>query len=104
MDPQEPDDAKIDIADDVRELAGVFLAARHADLARLDAALAAGDFDTIRAVGHAFRGSSAPFGFPEAGRIGALIEEAAARADRDAVEALAPALRSSIPDDGSRRA
>jgi HPt (histidine-containing phosphotransfer) domain-containing protein len=87
--------------EDVRELAGLFLASRRADLARLDAALAAGDFGAIAAVGHAFRGSSAPFGFPEAGRIGADLEAAAARGDRDAVEALVPRLRASLPDSGT---
>lgn len=86
-----------DLSEEVRQLAGLYLEARRADLARLDAALAAGDYATIRAVGHAFKGSSAPFGFPEAGRIGAELEEAAARGDRAAVEALAARLRSSIP-------
>lgn len=89
-----PDD---DLADDIRALAGVFLEARRADLARLDAALAAGDLEAVRAVGHAFKGSSAPFGFPEAGRIGAALEEAAARGDREAVDRLAPQLRASLP-------
>lgn len=95
-----PDDPNTDIADDVRELAGLYLEARRADLARLEAALAAGDFATIRAVGHAFRGSSAPFGFPEAGRIGGELEAAAERGDREAVDRLAPALRDALPATG----
>jgi len=89
-----PDD---DLADDIRALAGVFLEARRADLARLDAALATDDLDTVRAVGHAFKGSCAPFGFPEAGTIGAALEEAAARGDREAVDHLVPRLRASLP-------
>lgn len=89
-----PDD---DLADDIRALAGVFLEARRADLARLDAALATDDLDTVRAVGHAFKGSCAPFGFPEAGTIGAALEEAAARGDRGAVDRLAARLRASLP-------
>jgi HPt (histidine-containing phosphotransfer) domain-containing protein len=89
-----PDD---DLAADIRALAGLFLDARRADLARLDAALAAGDLDGVRAVGHAFKGSSAPFGFPEAGRIGAALEEAAAAGDREAVDRLVPQLRASLP-------
>ena len=98
MNPTKPDEPP-DFSDAVRELAGLYLEARRADLARLDAALAADDFAAIRAVGHAFRGSSAPFGFPEAGRIGAELEEAAARADREAVAVLVPRLRASIPGD-----
>jgi HPt (histidine-containing phosphotransfer) domain-containing protein len=82
--------------DDVRALLGLFLEARRADLARLDAALAAGDFAAIRAVGHTFKGSCEPFGFAEAGRIGAALEEAAGRADREAVDGLAARLRASI--------
>ena len=99
-DPRQPDEARIDIADDVRELAGLFLAARRADLARLDEALAAGDLATVRAVGHVFHGSAAPFGFPEAGRIGARLEEAAARGDLGAARALAPLLHASLPGPG----
>ena len=95
-----PDDPRIDISDDIRELAGLFLQTRRADLARLDAALAAGDLGTIRAVGHAFKGSSAPFGFPEAGRLGAELEDAASRGDREAVEALVPRLKAALPPDG----
>jgi len=48
-------------------------------------------------VGHAFKGSCAPFGFPEAGTIGAALEEAAARGDREAVDHLVPRLRASLP-------
>lgn len=95
-----PGDEKTDFEDDVRELAGLYLEARRADLARLDAALAANDLATVRAVGHAFRGSSAPFGFPEAGRLGAELEDAAARGDRAAVDRLVPLLRASLPAAG----
>lgn len=100
----ERDEPANDISEDVRELLGLYLEARRADLTRLDAALAAGDFEAIRAVGHAFKGSSATFGFPEAGRIGAQLEKAGEHADREAVDALVPLLRASIPgsDAGSR--
>jgi HPt (histidine-containing phosphotransfer) domain-containing protein len=90
-------DGKTGFEDDVRELAGLYFEARRADLARLDAALAANDLAAVRAVGHAFRGSSAPFGFPEAGRLGAELEEAAARGDRAAVDRLVPLLRAALP-------
>lgn len=89
-----------DISDDIRELTGLYLSTRRTDLARLDAALAAGDLAVIRAVGHAFKGSSAPFGFPEAGRLGAELEEAAMRADREAIAAIAPLLKAALPPEG----
>jgi len=95
-----PDEAPIDFSGEMRALLDLFLATRRADLARLDGALAAGDFAAIRAIGHAFRGSSASYGFPEAGRIGAQLEEAAGRADRGAVEALVEGLKAAIPDTG----
>lgn len=98
-----PGDGKSDFDDDVRELAGLYLEARRADLARLDAALAANDLEAARAVGHAFRGSSAPFGFPEAGRLGAELEDAAARGDRATVDRLVPLLHAALPAAGPGR-
>ncbi len=96
----DPDAPPGDIADDIRELAGLYLSTRRGDLARLDAALAAGDLAVIRSVGHAFKGSSAPFGFPEAGRLGAELEEAATRGDREAIAAIVPLLKAALPPDG----
>lgn len=95
-----PDDPRGDISDDIRELAGLYLSTRRADLVRLDAALAAGDLAVVRSVGHAFKGSSAPFGFPEAGRLGAELEEAATRGDREAIAAIVPLLKAALPPDG----
>lgn len=97
MNRPDPDD----ITADARELAGLFIEARRADLARLGEALAASDFATVAAVGHAFKGSAAAFGFPEAGRIGAQLEEAASRGDIAAANALAERLRASIPASGA---
>lgn len=97
MIPPKRDDTPIDFSGEMQELLALYLTTRRADLARLDDALAVGDLATIRAIGHAFRGSSASYGFPEAGRIGAELEEAAGREDRKTVEALVPRLRASIP-------
>jgi HPt (histidine-containing phosphotransfer) domain-containing protein len=96
MTPLKPDEPPPDISAEARELVWLFLDSRRADLARLDAALAAGDFETVRAVGHIFRGSSDTFGFPEAGRIGTELEDAAIRGDLAAVRALATRLRASL--------
>jgi HPt (histidine-containing phosphotransfer) domain-containing protein len=96
MTPPVPDPAPGDLSDDIRELTGLYLSTRRADLARLDAALAAGDLAVIRAVGHAFKGSSAPFGFVEAGRLGAEPEEAAVRRPR-AVARSFPSSRRRCP-------
>jgi HPt (histidine-containing phosphotransfer) domain-containing protein len=98
MTPLKPDEPPPGISAEARELMGLFLDSRRADLARLDAALSAGDFETIRAVGHIFRGSSDIFGFPEAGRIGTQLEEAAEQRDLATVRVLASRLRASIAD------
>ena len=78
--------------EEARELRGMFVSARQADLARLESALAAGDFATVRAGGHVFRGSGGTFGYPEASRLGAELEDAAGRADGPSARALADAL------------
>ncbi|MDH5263965.1 MAG: Hpt domain-containing protein [Betaproteobacteria bacterium] len=100
MTPLKPDEPP-DISAEARELVGLFLATRRADLARLDAALATGDLETIRAVGHIFRGSSDAFGFPEAGQLGTQLEEAAARGDLEDARGLALLLHAALAAPGS---
>ncbi|MBK8323667.1 MAG: Hpt domain-containing protein [Betaproteobacteria bacterium] len=87
-----PDADRAAFEEEARELRQMFVSARQADLARLGVAIAAGDFATVHAVGHVFRGSGATFGFPEASRLGVQLEEAAGRADGPSVRALADAL------------
>jgi HPt (histidine-containing phosphotransfer) domain-containing protein len=82
--------------DDLRELRSLFLQTRRADLQRLEAARVAGDLATVRAVGHVFKGSCAPFGYDEAGRLGAALEKAAERGDRAAVDALSARLHAAM--------
>jgi HPt (histidine-containing phosphotransfer) domain-containing protein len=82
--------------EDLAELRVLYLATRRADLARLGPALEAGDFETLRRVGHAFKGSSAPFGFEEAGLAGAALEEAALRGDRGECGRLVEQLRAAL--------
>ena len=91
-----PDADRAAFEEEARELRAKFVSARQADLARLEYAIAAGDFDTERAGGHVFRGSGATFGFPEASRLGAMLEEAAGRGDGPAARALAGALSSCL--------
>jgi HPt (histidine-containing phosphotransfer) domain-containing protein len=79
-----------------RALAAMFLAAREADLARLDSAIPASDFASVGSIGHVFRGSGATFGFPEASRLGAQLEAAASRRDADEAREIAAALRACL--------
>lgn len=54
---------------------------REKDLQRLTDALAAGDFATLRKVGHNIRGSAGAYGLPPLSTIGARIEDAAQALD-----------------------
>lgn len=81
---------------DARELRAHFVASRGADLDRLGAAIAAGDFETARAIGHVFKGSGATFGFPEASRLGQALEDAASRQDAGTARRLARELAAAL--------
>ena len=69
-----------------------FLANRAADVGKIRAALAAGDFDAIRVAGHGMKGAGGGYGFPEISRLGAAIEEGARQRDAAAIDALVASL------------
>jgi len=69
-----------------------FLANRAADVAKIRAALAGADFDTIRRAGHGMKGSGGGYGFPEISRLGSAMEEGARRQDAAAIAELATSL------------
>jgi len=60
------------------ELVSQFLASCREDLARLQTALAAKDYDQARRLGHQLKGNGSPYGFPDVTLIGSAIEQAAA--------------------------
>ena len=49
------------------------------DLAQLKAALAAGEYETARRLGHQMKGTGKPYGFPGLTQIGRAIEWAASK-------------------------
>jgi PAS domain S-box-containing protein len=63
-----------------------FLANRQLDLTKIRTALAAGDFDAIRVIGHNCKGIGTGYGFPEISETGAAIEKAATARDADRLE------------------
>ena len=69
-----------------------FLANRAADAGKIRPALAAGNFEAIRATGHGMKGAGGGYGFPEISRLGAAIEEGARQRDAAAIEALVASL------------
>jgi CheY-like chemotaxis protein len=70
-------ESKWEISPEVQELIPFFLDRRRADLKAIKQLLAEGTFDGIRILGHNIKGSSTSYGFPELGRLGAEIEQAA---------------------------
>lgn len=70
---------------DLQELIPGFLANRHKDVEKLTAALADGDFDVLRIIGHSMKGAGGGYGFDALTDIGAGIERAALARDGDAV-------------------
>jgi signal transduction histidine kinase/DNA-binding response OmpR family regulator len=54
-----------------------FLDKRHQDVAKLTEAVRAGDYETVRRLGHNLKGTGAGYGFATISELGAQIEEAA---------------------------
>jgi signal transduction histidine kinase/HPt (histidine-containing phosphotransfer) domain-containing protein len=71
----------------LKEIIPWYLETRRTDLQACIAALAAGDYDRVRTLGHNLRGSGAGYGFPKLSEIGEAIESAAQKTDAAAIEA-----------------
>lgn len=65
----------------LRDLIPLFMTQRKTDQATLARALAEGDFESIRRVGHAMNGVGTSYGFDFVSELGQRIELAARRAD-----------------------
>lgn len=70
-----------------------YLKNRAADVQKLEAALAARDFATLRKSGHNIRGSAGAYGLPPLSVIGARLEEAAIAQDAAGLAAALEAMR-----------
>jgi len=62
---------------DLQELIPGYLANRHGDIHAMQEALAQGDYETIRIVGHSMKGSGGGYGFDTITDIGSALEQAA---------------------------
>ena len=65
-----------------------FLANRAVDVGKIRAALGLADFESIRMVAHAMKGSGGGYGFPEISRLGAAMEARAREHDAAQIAAL----------------
>ncbi len=71
----------VEVDSDLKELMPLFLEQRRKDRATIARALDAGDFETLRMVGHGMAGSGASYGFPMITAMGEILERAAIARD-----------------------
>ena len=69
----------------MRTLVEEFLTEAAADLTAMRQALARGDLDTVRVLGHGLKGSGGGYGFDAVTELGRAVEAAAVRADAEAL-------------------
>jgi HPt (histidine-containing phosphotransfer) domain-containing protein len=67
----------VSIEKDLEVLVQRFLVRKREDLGSARIALAAGDYETIRRIGHDLKGAGEGFGFPELSAFGAALEGSA---------------------------
>lgn len=72
-----PGPLRISIDPDIRDLIPGFLQNRNHDVQTLQEAVAIGNFDTIRTLGHRMRGDGGGYGFHLISEIGHALENAA---------------------------
>jgi histidine phosphotransfer protein HptB len=87
---QEPILIRVD--PDLERLIPGFLARRQEDLERLREAIAANDLDTLKSLGHIFKGLGGGYGFHLMTELGGELEQAAGRGDSAAAARLVDSL------------
>ena len=70
----------------LKELIPGFLENRRTDIGKIRLALEQADFSTVQTLGHRMKGDGGGYGFDSIGEIGAALELAAARRDRDSIQ------------------
>ena len=77
----------VTVAKDLEDLIPVFFTNRKKEVETLRSALAAGDFNQLKQLGHRMKGVGRSYGFIKVSDIGKTVEDAAATADRGVIEA-----------------
>lgn len=80
-----PNTVRVSIDPDLQELIPGFLQNRRHDIQKLQEAVAVGDFDTIRTLGHRMRGDGGGYGFYMISEIGHALEKAATENNSDQI-------------------
>jgi HPt (histidine-containing phosphotransfer) domain-containing protein len=73
----------VTVAKDLEDLVPTFMKNRGKELETLRAALAAGDFDQMRQLGHRMKGVGNSYGFEKVSQLGKQVEDGAKAGDRD---------------------
>jgi len=76
----------VTVAKDLADLIPVFFKNRHKELESLRVAVAAGDFEQLRHLGHRMKGVGNSYGFATVSEIGKRIEDGARSSDLAAIE------------------
>jgi len=75
----------VKVAKDLEDLIPTFLKNRAQELTTLGSALAGGEFDQLRQVGHRMKGVGNSYGFEQISVLGRQIEDAAKTSDREII-------------------
>jgi HPt (histidine-containing phosphotransfer) domain-containing protein len=87
----------VKIDPDLEDLIPGYIENRHKDIRAMEEALAKGEFETVRVLGHSMKGSGGGYGFDGITEIGRSLEQAAkggdAAAMRRGIDALADYMK-----------
>ena len=78
----------VTVAKDLEDLVPTFMKNRNKELETLRAALAGGDFQQLRQLGHRMKGVGISYGFDKVSLLGKQIEDGAKAEDRPALDAI----------------
>ena len=76
----------VTVAKDLEDLVPTFMKNRGKELETLRSALAGGDFEQLRQIGHRMKGVGNSYGFEKVSQLGKQIEDAAKASDRATIE------------------
>ena len=77
----------VTVAKDLEDLIPTFMKNRAKELDTLKAAVAAGDFEQLRQLGHRMKGVGNSYGFEQVSHLGKQIEDGAKAGNQAAIEA-----------------
>ena len=80
---QDPIMVRVDA--EIADLIPIYLGRRRAELIEAEAALARGDLELLRSIGHTLKGSGGGFGFDALTDLGGELEEASKAGNTDVV-------------------